>query len=144
MVWAPSLYEIRDEAHDNIRVWQDDAVMLVDGLVDACLDGIYILNPDPWPKKRHHRRRIINAENLTRFARILKPGGQLILSTDVDDLANWMTVQTANHPAFAYQAERADDWRKPPAGWIATKYERKGAAAGRRQTYLSFSRLFDY
>lgn len=135
------LYEIRDDPHDNVRIWQDDGIVLVDGLADACLDGIYILNPDPWPKKRHYKRRIINRENLDRFARILKPGGQLILTTDVDDLANWMTIQTINHAAFIWQVESVADWRIPPNDWIATKYESKGIAAGRKQVYLQFKRM---
>lgn len=138
---AAFLKDIKDEPHDRIRVWMDDAIMLAQSLESECLDGIYVLNPDPWPKKRHHKRRIISQENLNSFARILKPGGQLVMSTDVDDLAKWMVTQCVRHPAFEWTAECADDWRLPPEGWIETRYEQKGSAAGRQQIYLVFRRL---
>lgn len=124
--------------HNNIRVWMDDAIILVDAMPDQYLDGIYVLNPDPWPKRRHHKRRIISQENLTKFARVLKPGGALIMATDVPDLAEWMVTQASIHPAFSWTAERADDWRVMPDDWIKTRYEEKGAQAGRRQSYLVF------
>lgn len=135
---AAFLRSIRGMPHDNIRVWMDDAITLVDAMPDQYLDGIYVLNPDPWPKTRHHKRRIISQENLTKFARILKPGGALIMSSDVDDLSEWMVTQASNHPAFEWTAECAGDWRNPPPGWIKTRYEAKGASAGRKQTYLIF------
>ena len=105
---------------------------------DGALDAVTINFPDPWPKKRHYKRRIISQENLSHFARILKPGGQLIMSTDVDDLAEWMVTQCMLHPAFEWAAEHADDWHLPPEGWIETRYEQKGKAAGRQQIYLIF------
>lgn len=135
------LKHIANDPHDLIRVWMDDAIFLVNALPDACLDGIYVLNPDPWPKKRHAKRRIISRENLDRFARVLKPGADLIMSTDVDQLADWMTTQACNHAAFEWQAERVADWRVAPNDWISTRYEQKGAKAGRRQTYLLFKRI---
>jgi len=131
-----------DDDHDeNIRILMDDALLLCKNLTDECLDGIYVLNPDPWPKTRHHKRRIINRQNLDIFARILKPGGQLIMSTDVEALAEWMIMQSSNHPAFTWTAQRADDWRTTPEGWIKTRYEEKGSEAGRNQTYLIFQRI---
>lgn len=135
------LKEIAADSHDNIRVWMDDAIPLVDALPDRSLDGIYVLNPDPWPKRRHAKRRIISPENLDRFARILKPGSLLIMSTDVDKLANWMVTQAANHHAFEWTAERASDWRDMPPDWVVTRYQQKGVKAGRRQTYLIFKRI---
>ena len=132
------LRSIKDMPHGNIRVWMDDAIILVDSMPDEYLDGIYILNPDPWPKKRHHKRRIISQENLSRFARVLKPGGALIMATDVSDLAEWMVTQASNHPAFEWTAERADDWRVMPQSWIKTRYEEKGEKAGRKQSYMAF------
>lgn len=134
------LRSIRDMPHGNIRVWMDDAIILVDAMPDEYLDDIYVLNPDPWPKKRHHKRRIISHENLSRFARVLKPGGALIMATDVSDLADWMVTQASNHPAFAWTAERADDWRIAPPDWVKTRYEEKGEKAGRKQNYLFFRR----
>lgn len=122
----------------NIRVLMDDAIILCENLVDGCLDGIYVLNPDPWPKTRHHKRRIISKANLDIFARILKPGGKLIMATDVDDLAEWMVTQAFNHPAFEWTANSSKDWQTPPPEWIETRYASKGKQAGRRQTFLIF------
>jgi tRNA (guanine-N7-)-methyltransferase len=135
------LKDIAGDPHDNIRVWMDDAIFLVNALPDNCLDGIYVLNPDPWPKRRHAKRRIISLENLDRFARVLKSGAPMIMSTDVDNLANWMVTQAANHDAFEWTAECAADWRNQPVGWIPTRYQQKGAKAGRKQTYLMFRRI---
>lgn len=136
------LKSIRDlpQTHNRIRVWMEDGRDLAESLTDACLDGIYVLNPDPWPKKRHHKRRIITHENLDTFARILKPGGELVMTTDVDDLAEWMVTVASTHPAFVWTAQSQEDWRTAPVGWISTRYEQKGIAAGRRQTYLIFRR----
>lgn len=131
---------IRDMPHDNIRVWMDDAMLLVDEMPDQYLSGIYVLNPDPWPKRRHHKRRMISQTNLSKFARVLKPGGTLVMASDVDDLSEWMVTQAINHPAFEWTAERADDWRVPPADWIRTRYQDRGEKAGRKQSYLLFRR----
>lgn len=130
----------RDDAHRNIRVLMDDAMKLCRALPDACLDGMYILNPDPWPKTRHHRRRIVGPENLDVFARILKPGGQLIMTTDVPGLADWMVTHTNNHPAFTWTARRAADWQTPPEDWITTRYEVKGANGAQKMCYLFFEK----
>jgi tRNA (guanine-N7-)-methyltransferase len=134
------LKDIKDLPNHNIRVLMDDAMRIAHSLSAQTLDGIYILNPDPWPKKRHHKRRIVSAQNLDHFARILKPKGLLMMTTDVDDLAEWMVTQTSNHPAFTWTAERAKDWQTPPEGWLPTRYEQKGEQAGRKQSYLIFER----
>lgn len=138
---AAFLRHIEATPHNNVRVWMDDAVMLARSLTDRCLDGIYVLNPDPWHKKRHHKRRIIRRDTLDIFARILKPGGKLIMSTDVPDLADWMVTETVPHPAFEWAAEKADDWRKPPEDWVHTRYEQKGAKGAATMTYLVFTRV---
>jgi tRNA (guanine-N7-)-methyltransferase len=137
---ASFLTKIKEQELKNIKVLMDDAMMLIRSLKDNCVDGIYILNPDPWPKKRHHKRRIINHQNLDEIARVLKPKGKLILTTDVDDLAEWMITHTSSHPSFKWRAEKADDWRTPPENWIKTRYEIKGEKAGRKQTYLLFNK----
>ncbi len=135
------LKDIKDAPHHhNIRVLMDDAMILTRALGDQSIDGIYVLNPDPWHKKRHHKRRIINPRNLDVFARILKPGGQMIMSTDVPDLAEWMVTKTINHPAFRWTAQSADDWRKAPPDWIPTRYETKRAKGASHMTYLLFQK----
>jgi len=134
------LKSIQDHDHGHIRVLMDDAMKVACALPDSCLDGIYILNPDPWPKTRHHKRRIVNPDNLDIFARILKPGAQLIMTTDVPDLADWMVTHANNHPDFLWTAENFADWHNPPKGWIRTRYEVKGAKGAKKMVYLLFKR----
>lgn len=134
------LKDIQDLPHDKIRVLMDDAMKLCRLLPDDCLDGIYILNPDPWPKTRHHKRRIVSPENLDIFARLLKPGAQFIMTTDVPGLADWMATHTNNHPAFTWQAKSASDWQTPPKDWIPTRYETKRANGADKMVYLLFQR----
>jgi tRNA (guanine-N7-)-methyltransferase len=137
---AAFLKSIREEPalQDRVRVRMDDAMPVVHALPADCLDGIYVLNPDPWPKKRHFKRRIISQENLDAFARVLKPGAPLVMTTDVEDLAEWMLDEARRHPAFEWQAESAADWKRQPPGWVETRYEQKGARAGRQQSYIIF------
>lgn len=137
---AAFLDSIEASPKENIRVYMDDAMTVVDALADGVLDGIYILNPDPWPKKRHWKRRIVQPEHVEKFVRVLKPGGKLIMTTDIDPLAEWMLTHAINNPALRWTADKPEDWQTPPPGWSPTKYERKGAAKGRRQTYLVFER----
>ncbi len=132
--------DIENDPHHNLRVIMDDAMLAVEALADHSLDGIYILNPDPWHKLRHHKRRIVRAESLVQFARVLKPGGQLIMSTDVPYLAEWMVTETMNEPAFEWQAKTADDWRNAPEDWITTRYEVKKAKGAGKMVYLLFNR----
>ncbi|MEZ5813384.1 MAG: tRNA (guanine(46)-N(7))-methyltransferase TrmB [Alphaproteobacteria bacterium] len=138
---AAFLKDIADEPHDKIRVHMDDAMMLANSLADHSLDGIYILNPDPWHKKRHHKRRIVNRHNLEVFSRILKPGGALICSTDVPYLAEWMITETMIHGGFEWQATSRADWSTPPEDWITTAYEKKGAKGADKMVYLFFERI---
>ena len=137
---AAFLKDIADDPHEHVRVLMDDAMVLANSLEDACLDGIYILNPDPWHKTRHHKRRIVNRSNLDCFARILKPGGQLILSTDVPYLADWMMTEVAVHSGFEWTAERKKDWSEPPEGWVHTAYEGKRAKGADQMVYLFFEK----
>ena len=137
---AAFLKDIQDDPQDRIRVHMDDAMMLAHSLADACLEGIYILNPDPWHKTRHHKRRIVNRENLEAFARILKPGGQLICSTDVPYLAEWMITEVMLHGGFEWTAKQANDWRVAPEDWIPTAYQTKKAKGADRMVYLFFKK----
>ena len=135
------LKSIEDVPHNHVRVLMDDAMMIANSLADNSLDGMYILNPDPWHKSRHHKRRIVRPDTLDQFARILKQGGQLIMSTDVLDLADWMVTHTARHPSFKWTAEKASDWQNAPKDWITTRYEEKGAKGASTMTYLIFERI---
>ena len=138
------LKDLEHEKTHNICVLMDDAFMLVNSLCDSSLDGIYILNPDPWPKPKHHKRRIINSDTLTRFARILKPGGRLYITTDSDSMAGWVVRHGIQHDDFIWTARRCADWRTPPHDWQPTRYEQKGQQAGHQQYYLAFVRRNDH
>jgi tRNA (guanine-N7-)-methyltransferase len=126
---------------DNLKIWNDNARILIDALPDMCLDRVYLLNPDPWPKTRHAKRRFIQKDSLDDMARILKPSGQLIMSTDVKDLANWMHVHTFDHPAFEWTATTQHDWLSPPDDWPLdkTRYMKK-ALGGETIYWLKFIR----
>jgi tRNA (guanine-N7-)-methyltransferase len=135
------LKSIHDMDHGNVRVWMDDAITLLRSFPDESLDIIYILNPDPWPKKKHHKRRIVREETLIQYHRALKPGGRLVMATDVDALAEWMVTETVNHGGFEWEANRSADWKTMPADWfITTRYAAKGTAAGRTESYLLFKK----
>jgi tRNA (guanine-N7-)-methyltransferase len=139
---AAFLKSIHESQPGNVRILMDDALKLVSALEDSSLERIYILNPDPWPKKRHHKRRIVNEETLPEFSRVLMRGGLFIMATDVDDLAEWMVTKTMQNPDFEWKAETSDDWKTPPADWaIQTRYAEKGVQAGRRQSYLVFQKI---
>ncbi len=125
----------------NIRIVPNDIRPIMKALPDASLERIYVLFPDPWPKSRHHKRRIINRDVLDDAARLLPSGGILQLATDHADYSVWMLEQLLAHPAFAWQAECYKDWHEPPQGWVATRYETKTRAEGRQPVYLKFTRV---
>ncbi len=125
----------------NVRSFMDDAVLLIDALEDQSIERLYLLNPDPWPKKRHAKRRFLQTSTLDQISRVLKPGGQLFACTDVAALAEWMLTQVINHPDFVWTANNSKDWQNPPDGWASTtRYREKGAKAGRKMTYLVFNK----
>lgn len=128
--------------HDlgNIRIIENIAQPVLAVLPPESLGRIYLLNSDPWPKKRHHRRRVIQTDTLDAMVQALVPGGLLIMTTDHDDLATWMLAHALRHPDLVWTAARDGDWLKPPADWMPTRYEGKGAEAGRQQKYLIFKK----
>lgn len=138
---AKAVAEVDSDGLENVRVYGDDAIKLLDWLPPACLDGVYQLYPDPWPKRRHWKRRFINPVNLDRYARALKPGALLRFASDIDTYVDWTLRHLRDHPAFEWTAERADDWRRPWAPWSGTRYERKAVREGRVGRYLEFRRL---
>lgn len=124
----------------NVRILMDDARLLLAALPAESLGRAVILFPDPWPKERHKKRRIISAETLDRLARALRDGAELRLATDDVDYAGWMLERATAHPAFEWLARRPSDWRERPADWPPTRYELKAIAAGRRPVFLRFRR----
>lgn len=125
----------------RVRIEMDDAVTMCTRLETGCVDRIYILNPDPWHKKRHHKRRIVRPETLDTYARILRKGGKLILSSDVEYLGEWLLCHTAAHESFEWQVGNWNECYNKPEGWITTRYEVKGAKGAKRQAYFIFERV---
>ncbi len=123
----------------NIRIYSDDARDLVAALPNNSLERVFILYPDPWPKKRHNKRRIISSEFLDSLARVMKPGAELRLATDSADYATWMLERLLANNNFKWLAKSCEDWLNPPPEWISTRYEQKALAG--RPTYLNFVKL---
>lgn len=132
---------IEETGAKNIRLYDDDATELLDWLPAASVDQIDLLYPDPWPKKKHWKRRFVSRVNLDRFARVLKPGGLFCFASDIDTYVNWTLMHCGSHPAFVWTAENAVDWLTPFAGWPGTRYEAKAKREGRESAYLTFRRL---
>ena len=137
---AKLLSRVRDLGLENIRVYEDDATQLLDWLPDACIDRIDLLYPDPWPKRKHWKRRFVSQVNLDRFHRVLKPGGLFCFASDIDTYVNWTLLHCRSHGGFAWTARNAADWLTPYAGWPGTRYEAKARREGRSSAYLTFSK----
>ncbi|MGD9657954.1 MAG: tRNA (guanosine(46)-N7)-methyltransferase TrmB [Methylocystis sp.] len=137
---AKLLARIEERGLTNIRLHQGDAADALDWLPDDSLSRIYLFYPDPWPKRRHRKRRFIARDNLDRLARVMRTGAELRFATDIDDYAAWTLARLRAHPAFVWRARRAEDWLAPWPGWMRTKYEGKAIADGRHPVYLTFIR----
>ncbi|WP_183188889.1 tRNA (guanine(46)-N(7))-methyltransferase TrmB [Angulomicrobium tetraedrale] len=125
----------------NVRLHGDDVVPLLDRLPDGALERIDLLYPDPWPKRRHWKRRFVQADNIDRIARLLAPGGHFRFATDIEHYAAWTLARLNADPRFEWTARRADDWRLPWEGWPGTRYEAKALREGRRPGYYEFRRI---
>lgn len=138
---AKLLAEVEARELRNIRVYDDDATELLDWLPEASLDQIDLLYPDPWPKKKHWKRRFVSQVNLARFHRVLKPGGLFCFASDIDTYVNWTLLHCRDHGGFEWMARNAADWKTPYAGWPGTRYEAKAKREGRTSAYLTFRRI---
>jgi tRNA (guanine-N7-)-methyltransferase len=125
---AKCLSHIEREGLENIRLFTDDARLVMNALPDQSLSRAFVLFPDPWPKSRHHKRRFVQRDNLDILARLMKPGAELRLATDDPSYLPWMVEHACTHPAFEWMAERPADWRGRPADWPPTRYETKRIA----------------
>lgn len=137
---AKAVAAIDQHGIGNIRLWDEDAGVLLDRLPAASVARVYLLYPDPWPKKRHFKRRFVSPQNLDRLARVIRPGGELRFATDIPSYGDWALRHLADHPDFTWTARRADDWRIAWDGWTSTRYEQKALAAGRVPNYFIFER----
>ena len=134
------LREIERRGLTRVRVLMDDARLLLRVLAERSIGRVFILFPDPWPKLRHHKRRMVSPEALDQLARVMKEGAELRLATDDAGYLRWMLELVPVHPAFEWFARAPSDWSDRPADWPETRYERKAIAAGRRPYFLRFRR----
>lgn len=132
---------IEDCGIDNIRLHDGDARDVLAWLPPNSISRIFILFPDPWPKKRHQKRRLVSPDAVADFARVLRQGGELRFASDIGDYAGEALLTILASRAFAWTAERPKDWRARPFDWPETRYERKALSEGRKPAYLSFRRL---
>ena len=134
---ASLLDHIEREDIKNVRIFNDDARVLLDALPDASIDKCFILFADPWPKKRHAERRFVGPENLARLARVLKPGAVLRLASDHPSLVQWMRESMDMCADFSCVYAGTE----PPSDWVPTRYQEKAAAAGRQSFFMDYKRI---
>ncbi len=131
---AKSLAHVQAAALNNVHIYYGDARVLLEALPDACLDRLYLLYPDPWPKERQKKRRFVNAANLAQFHRLLKPDGLFLFASDIPDYVEWTRDHVAAHAGF----RETGDANHPFENWTQTRYEAKALRDGRSPAYLTF------
>jgi len=124
----------------NIRLYDDEAQILLGWLPPASISRAFILFPDPWPKKRHHKRRIVSPTTVAALARVMTPGSELRVATDIADYVRTTLLAVTNNPNFIWPALTPDDWRVRSPDWPPTRYEAKAVEAGRQCYYFRFLR----
>jgi tRNA (guanine-N7-)-methyltransferase len=137
---AKILAQIEAAGTANVRLYAGDAIDLLAWLRPHSLTRIDLLYPDPWPKRRHWKRRFVQDDTIAMMAGVLRPGGTFRFATDIADYAAWTLDHLLHAGDFVWTAERADDWRRPWAGFSSTRYEAKAKREGRPPCYLVFRR----
>lgn len=125
----------------NVRLRRGDAEALLERAPEAYFARVFVLYPDPWPKRRHHKRRFISESMVRLLARTMRAGGVLRFATDVDDYSGWTLRRFLACDSFRWAAARADDWRNPWPDWRPTRYEAKARREQRGSVYLTFVRV---
>jgi tRNA (guanine-N7-)-methyltransferase len=139
---AAALTHVRDKQLTNVRFWHGDALQVLRRIPDGALTFLYLLHPDPWPKARHAKRRMINDGPLRLFADKLQPGGELRIATDHPVYLEWtLMVMQRWTETFEWLAEKPSDFLRAPGGWIETRYGAKSRREGRRPYYLRYRKL---
>ncbi len=134
------LSAITAENLTNIRLYMGDVREILKAISPDSIDRAFILFPDPWPKRKHRKRRLVNSSLLALLSRAMRSGGELRIGTDIGDYARTMLEAFATEPGFVWQAQGPADWRVRPADWPETRYEAKAVREGRRRYYLRFVR----
>ncbi|HVO01875.1 MAG TPA: tRNA (guanosine(46)-N7)-methyltransferase TrmB [Candidatus Cybelea sp.] len=137
---ASALAHIAETKIENVRIHPDDARTLLAALQPQSLDRVFLLFPDPWPKRRHAQRRFVNSANLDRLAELMRPGAELRVASDDPTYQEWTLRHVPVHPAFQWLAEGPSDWLERPEDAIETRYEKKARAAGRTPMFFRFKR----
>ncbi|UXX83258.1 tRNA (guanosine(46)-N7)-methyltransferase TrmB [Roseovarius pelagicus] len=137
---AMLLAKLRKADVSNVSVHPGDARDLFDVLPEASVARAFLLYPDPWPKKRHHRRRFVTQEHLVPLATVMQPGAILRVATDIEDYVR-QTLEEVPKAGFEWLAERRSDWQTPWEDWTRTRYEAKALREGRVPHYLTFRRV---
>ena len=127
---------------DNIRIFADDARRIIVALRPSSIDRVFILFPDPWPKRRHAARRFVSRETLDALAVVMTDGAELRLATDDGNYLVWMLERVTEHPLFEWLVRGPLDWRNRPNDWPPTRYEERARAAGHVPTFLRLRRRF--
>ncbi|UUL83904.1 tRNA (guanine(46)-N(7))-methyltransferase TrmB [Sphingomonas qomolangmaensis] len=136
-----ALGHVRDGALDNVRLHMGDALDVLDRLPDASLERVYLLHPDPWPKARHAKRRMVNHGPLDLIAAKLKPGCEFRLGTDDPTYCRWAMMVMNQRRDFEWTAATAKDFQTRPADWPETRYERKARRHGHEVWYFRYMRV---
>jgi len=137
---AKALAGIERLGLDNVRLHFGDALEVLHWLPDESIERAYLLYPDPWPKRRHWKRRFVSRDRMTGLARILRPRGELRFASDISSNIAWTLSHAARTPSLSWRGERAADWRMPWEDWISTRYEQKALREGRKPAYFIFQR----
>lgn len=138
---AKLLSQVEQQVLSNVRVLDDDIRPRLPEIGAATISRAFLLFPDPWPKTRHHKRRFVNQSNLDQLHRILKPGAEFRVASDIDDYIRWTLREIRLHGGFEWLAQTSADWRKRSSDWPQTRYEAKAEREGRNSSYLKFARI---
>ena len=130
-----------DNRIKNLRIWPEDIRRQISAWPNDCLDGVFIMFPDPWPKTRHAGRRIINEDNLAQLARLIKIGGQLRMASDHPCAKNWILAGILENPNFDWLVVYPGEWNIKPKSWPETRYMRKAIVEGRKPAWFNFKRV---
>ena len=135
---AKILTQVEEHNVSNLRLFAGDAAELLAWAPPASFARIDLIHPDPWPKRRHWKRRFVQDATIAAMTRVLTANGEFRFVSDIDDYCAWTLAHMTRSKDFAWTAERADDWRLPWAGYTMTRYGRKAEREGRRAAYLTF------
>lgn len=132
---------IAEHGLSNVRLHADDARAVLRYLPDCSLSRVFILFPDPWPKKKHQKRRLFSPALLRLLARVMRPGAELRFGTDIGDYARTGLLALLGSRDFVWPAQSATDWRVRPDDWPETRYEAKAVREGRKRYYFRFFKV---